>query len=85
MSRSTVDVLAPPSATCTGNVLMVSEAGLHIEELPRTQADGRGLIFWRWRSLPDHRRAQRTVTVTCVPGGTTTVTVPPDPATGRSP
>jgi hypothetical protein len=67
--------LAPPGAVCTGNRLRSSAAGLQVEELPQTRADERGLVSWRWREPAPSRRGQGTITVTCIPGGTASITM----------
>jgi hypothetical protein len=74
--QATLRILAPPGAQCLGNALTVTGAALDVQELPALNADATGAANWTWPVRSRAGAGMMTVTVTCTPGGATSVSAP---------
>lgn len=74
--QGTLRAQGPPRAHCMGNALVATGAALDIQEFPLRNADDAGTVSWTWNRRPRVGAEMMTVTVTCTPGGSTSVSVP---------
>jgi hypothetical protein len=75
VSGDAVTVGAPPGARCTASGMTAAGGTLRITELPAARADDRGEVTWAWGIDSAAPAGTRTLTVTCTPGGTASITM----------
>jgi hypothetical protein len=67
---------APPGSVCTGNSLSVKAGSFRVQEFGSRPADANGWVYWSWEVHPDTPPGPSAVTITCLPGGSATATLP---------